>query len=307
MKDKIWITGDGMVGKALVKTLSNEKKYEVIVTNRKNFDQTSQKKTDEWIKKNKPDIVIMTSALVGGIQLNSKIPATFLYENSIINLNIINSAHKYNCKKIVFLGASCMYPKNSKQPFKEEAIFEGKIEETNEGYGIAKLVGLKMIEMLNYQYNKSNLTIIPAASYGPNDCYDESKNHVIPALIQKIHEAKIKNLKNVKLWGTGKAKREFLYVDDMANGILHILKNYKDLSPINLGTGNEITIKQLAEIIKKIIGYDGKIIFDTSRPDGIKRKILDNSKIKELKWEPRFTLEEGVKLTYQDYLQKCSN
>ena len=307
MKNKIWITGNGMVGKALVKNLSKDKKYEILTTTKKKLDQTNQKITDNWIKKNKPDVIVITSALVGGIQLNSKIPATFLYENSLINLNIINSAHKYNCKKIIFLGASCMYPKKSKQPFKEEAIFEGKIEETNEGYGISKLVGLKMLEMLNYQYNKSHLTIIPAASYGPNDCYDESKNHVIPAMIDKIHRAKVRKQKNIKFWGTGNIKREFLYVDDMANGIIHILKNYKDTSPINLGSGNEITIKNLSQTIKKIIGYDGKIVFDVSKPDGIKRKILDNSKIKKLNWKPSFTLEEGIELTYKDYLRKYSN
>ena len=303
-KNKIWITGKGMVGKALIKTLSKDDKYEVISTSRKKLDQTNQKITDNWIKKNKPDTIIITSALVGGIQLNSRIPATFLYENSLINLNIINSAHIHGCKKIVFLGASCMYPKKSKQPFKEETIFEGKVEETNEGYGISKLIGLKMIEMINQQYNKSHITIIPAASFGPNDCYDESKNHVIPALIKKIHNAKVKGLKNIKLWGTGKAKREFLYVDDMASGIIHILKNYKEISPINLGTADEISIKNLAETIKKIIGYNGKIIFDSSKPEGIKRKILDNTKIKKLNWSPKYSLEDGILLTYKDFLKK---
>jgi len=306
-KNKIWITGNGMVGKALNRALSKDNKQEVITTTRKRLDQTNQKVTDNWIKKNKPDTIIITSALVGGIQLNSKIPATFLYENSLINLNIINSAHVHGCKKIIFLGASCMYPKKSKQPFKEKTIFEGKIEETNEGYGISKLIGLKMIEMLNQQYNKKYLTIIPAASYGPGDCYDESKNHVIPALIKKIHNAKIRGLKYVKLWGTGKAKREFIYVDDMASGIIHILKNYKDISPINLGTGNEISIKNLAETIKKIIGYNGEIIFDSSKPDGIKRKILDNSKIKKLNWSPKHSLEDGIFLTYKDFLKKFTN
>lgn len=305
-KDNVWITGNGMVGKALEKALSKNKKYNVIITPRKILDQTDQKKTNSWVGKNKPEIIIMTSALVGGIHLNSKIPSTFLYQNSILNLNIINAANENDCKKIVFLGASCMYPKKSKQPFDEKSIFEGRIEETNEGYGISKLLGLKMIEMINKEFNKKHLTIIPAASYGPNDCYDLKKNHVIPALIKKIHDAKIKNLKSISLWGTGNALREFLYVEDMADGIIHIMENYNDPSPINLGTGEEITIKNLSIIIKNVIGYKGKINFDSSKPEGVKRKILNNSKVKKLKWSPKFSLENGLEITYQNYLKELS-
>ncbi len=305
-KDNVWITGNGMVGKALEKALSKNKKYNVIITPRKILDQTDQKKTNSWVGKNKPEIIIMTSALVGGIHLNSKIPSTFLYQNSILNLNIINAANENDCKKIVFLGASCMYPKKSKQPFDEKSIFEGRIEETNEGYGISKLLGLKMIEMINKEFNKKHLTIIPAASYGPNDCYDLKKNHVIPALIKKIHDAKIKNLKSISLWGTGNALREFLYVEDMADGIIHIMENYNEPSPINLGTGEEITIKNLSIIIKNVIGYKGKINFDSSKPEGVKRKILNNSKVKKLKWSPKFSLENGLEITYQNYLKELS-
>ena len=305
-KDNVWITGNGMVGKALEKALSKNKKYNVIITPRKILDQTDQKKTSSWVGKNKPEIIIMTSALVGGIHLNSKIPSTFLYQNSILNLNIINAANENDCKKIVFLGASCMYPKESKQPFDEKSIFEGRIEETNEGYGISKLLGLKMIEMINKEFNKKHLTIIPAASYGPNDCYDLKKNHVIPALIKKIHDAKIKNLKSISLWGTGNALREFLYVEDMADGIIHIMENYNEPSPINLGTGEEITIKNLSIIIKNVIGYKGKINFDSSKPEGVKRKILNNSKVKKLKWSPKFSLENGLEITYQNYLKELS-
>ena len=305
-KDNVWITGNGMVGKALEKALSKNKKYNVIITPRKILDQTDQKKTSSWVGKNKPERIIMTSALVGGIHLNSKIPSTFLYQNSILNLNIINAANENDCKKIVFLGASCMYPKKSKQPFDEKSIFEGRIEETNEGYGISKLLGLKMIEMINKEFNKKHLTIIPAASYGPNDCYDLKKNHVIPALIKKIHDAKIKNLKSISLWGTGNALREFLYVEDMADGIIHIMENYNEPSPINLGTGEEITIKNLSIIIKNVIGYKGKINFDSSKPEGVKRKILNNSKVKKLKWSPKFSLENGLEITYQNYLKELS-
>ena len=303
MKNKVWITGNGMVGKALAKNLANNKKYELLSTTKTELDQTNQEKTHDWVKKNKPNIIIITSALVGGIQLNSKIPATFLYQNSMINLNIINAARENDCQKIVFLGASWMYPKNSDQPFKEDSIFDGKIEETNEGYGISKLIGLKMIEMINSQYNHSHITIIPAASYGPNDCYDETKNHVIPALIKKFHDAKINNKDNVTIWGSGKQKREFIHVDDMASGIVHILENYKENSPINLGTGQEYTIKDIAHTIKDVIGYKGNITFDTSKPDGIKRKILDNKKLKKLQWQPKIIIKDGIESAYQNFLK----
>jgi|TARA_Y100000022_G_scaffold30717_1_gene24039 GDP-L-fucose synthase len=302
-KNKIWITGYGMVGKSLIKNLLNNSYYEVLRTKRSDFNQINQIKTKNWIIKNKPDTIIITSALVGGIHINSRIPADFLYENSMINLNIINAAHENGCKKIVFLGASCMYPKFGKQPFKEELIFDGKIEETNEGYGLSKILGLKFIEMLNKQYKSSHLSIIPAASYGPNDCYDEQKNHVIPALIKKFHESKTKNKKNIKIWGTGNIKREFIHVDDMADGIMHIIKNYKDKEPINLGTGEEISIKNLSLLIQKVVGYEGQVVFDNTKPDGIKRKILDNSKIKKLKWKPKIPLKEGLEQSYKDFLK----
>tara|TARA_Y100000389_G_scaffold203929_1_gene254148 strand:- start:3451 stop:4377 length:927 start_codon:yes stop_codon:yes gene_type:complete len=303
MKNKVWITGNGMVGKALAKNLVSNRDYDLLSTTKSELDQTNQEKTDAWIYNNKPNIIIITSALVGGIQLNSKVPATFLYQNSMINLNIINAARKNDCDKIVFLGASCMYPKNSKQPFKENSIFDGKIEETNEGYGISKLVGLKMIEMINSQYNHSHITIIPAASYGPNDCYDETKNHVIPALIKKFHNAKIYNKENVTIWGSGKQKREFIHVDDMASGIVHILEKYKKNSPINLGTGQEYTIQDIANIVKDVVNYKGTISFDTSKPDGIKRKILSNKKLNELGWKPKITIKDGIKSTYEDFLK----
>ncbi len=292
-----------MVGKSLIKNLLNNSYYEVLRTKRSDFNQINQIKTKNWIIKNKPDTIIITSALVGGIHINSRIPADFLYENSMINLNIINAAHENGCKKIVFLGASCMYPKFGKQPFKEELIFDGKIEETNEGYGLSKILGLKFIEMLNKQYKSSHLSIIPAASYGPNDCYDEQKNHVIPALIKKFHESKTKNKKNIKIWGTGNIKREFIHVDDMADGIMHIIKNYKDKEPINLGTGEEISIKNLSLLIQKVVGYEGQVVFDNTKPDGIKRKILDNSKIKKLKWKPKIPLKEGLEQSYKDFLK----
>ncbi len=301
-KNKVWITGfNGMVGQALNRNLMQNSNYKVLKTTRKILDQTNQNKTQKWISENKPDVIIITSALVGGIQINSKIPADFLYENAIMGLNIIKAAHESNCRKIIFLGASCMYPKVAKQPFEENQILDGKVEETNEGYAISKILGIKYIQLLNKQHGCSHIGIIPTASYGPNDCYDENKNHVIPALIKKIHNAKMKKQKSITLWGTGKAKREFIHVDDMASGIIHILENYRENSPINLGTGEEVTIAKLSKTISKIIGYTGNINFDENKPDGIKRKILSNKKLEKLKWKSRISLEKGLELAYLDY------
>ena len=301
-KNKVWITGfNGMVGQALNRNLMQNSNYNVLKTTKKILDQTNQNKTQKWISQNKPDVIIITSALVGGIQINSKIPADFLYENAIMSLNIIKAAHESNCRKIVFLGASCMYPKDAKQPFEENQILNGMVEETNEGYAISKILGIKYIQLLNKQHGCSHIGIIPTASYGPNDCYDENKNHVIPALIKKIHNAKMKKKNSITLWGTGKAKREFIHVDDMASGIIHILENYSENSPINLGTGEEVTIAKLSKTISKIIGYTGNINFDVKKPDGIKRKILSNEKLEKLKWKSRISLEKGLELAYLDY------
>ena len=220
----------------------------------------------------------------------------------MILLNILNASIKYSSKKVIVLGASCMYPKNSKQPFEESSIMCGNVEPTNEGYAISKILGLKYVQMINEQFQKNYICIIPAATYGPNDSYDISKNHVIPALIKKMHAAKISNENEVVLWGSGEVKREFIYIDDMANGILHILKNYKMNGPINLGTGLEISIKNLASQIAEIVDYNGKIIFDNTKPDGIERKILDSSKVNTLGWSFSTNLKDGLMLTYKDYL-----
>ena len=302
-KNKVWITGiNGMVGQALKRSISKSKSYNILESSRKDFDQTNQYETTKWLKKNNPDTIIITSALVGGIQINSKYPLDFLYQNSMIALNIINSANEINCQRLVFLGASCMYPKNSKQPFKESTILDGKVEKTNEGYGIAKILGTKLVEFMNIQHDRKYISIIPAASYGPNDCYDEKINHVIPALIQKFHNAKVNKNKYVEVWGTGNARREFLHVDDMASGIVFLLENYYGNSPINLGTGEEISIKELAKLVAKVINFKGKISFDKSKPDGIPRKILNSKKIQSLGWKPSISLIDGLKKTYKIYL-----
>ncbi len=303
MKNKIWITGaNGMVGKSLSNTLRNNSKYELLRTTKNDFDQTDQEALYRWFESNNPDFIIITSALVGGIQYNSSHQADFLYQNSMILLNILNASLKFNAKKVVFLGASCMYPVNAAQPYKEESIMDGKVERTNEGYAISKILGLKYVQMINEQFKKNYICIIPAASYGPNDSYDSSKNHVIPALIKKMHDAKLKNHSEIVLWGSGNAKREFLYVDDMAQGIIYILENYKSNEHINLGTGFEITIKDLAKLISEVVNFKGEIKFDTSKPDGMDRKVLDSSKINNLGWTPKTSLKNGIIATYANYL-----
>ena len=303
MKNKIWITGsNGLVGSTLINVISSNDKYEVLKTSRKDFDQTEQSEVRKWVGENRPDTIIITSALVGGIHYNNSHQSDFLYENAMIYLNVIKAAHEASVKKIIFLGASCMYPKEAQQPFNESSIMHGAVEPTNEGYAVSKILGLKYIETLNKQHNMNHICVIPAATYGPNDSFDENKNHVIPALIKKIHNAKIKNMKEVMLWGTGKPMREFIYIKDLAEGIIHILENYQEHSPINLGSGIEVSIEKLASIISYVIGYKGKINFDLSKPDGIGRKILDSSKINNLGWHPKVSLEDGIQLTYKNFI-----
>lgn len=301
---KIWITGSsGMLGKRLcpiLKSLGNS----ILEGNTKIFDQTIQKNVRDWLKINMPDEIIVTSALVGGINFNLSNSTEFLYKNSMIALNIIQAAHDLNIKSLVFLGSSCMYPKNAKQPIEESSLNKGEIEFTNESYGIAKILGVKLIEKINTQYNRKYLTIVPTAAFGPGDIYDKKKSHVIPAMIMNFHNAKVNNIKKITFWGTGEARREFIFVDDMAEGILFIRDNFKGNEMINLGTGIEVKIKELAFIIAEITGYKGEIIFDKSKPEGVMRKILDNKKIKDLGWKPKYSLEEGLEITYKDY---CKN
>lgn len=304
MKNKIWITAaNGMVGKAIIKRLSSSDSYDIISTTRKDLEQTSQIDVENWMKKNRPNCVIICSSMVGGIHYNDEKAADFLYNNSLIALNIIHSAQKFNCQKVVFLGASCMYPKNASQPLKEESIMTGEIEKTNLGYGLSKILGTKLIELYNKQFKTDFKCIIPAASYGPNDCFNQEKNHVIPALLMKLHNAKVNHINEVEIWGSGNALREFIHVDDMADGIIHILEHYRGKAEINLGSGEEISIKNLVKLMSKIINYNGKIIYNNEKPEGVKRKFLDSSKIKKLGWSPKINLEEGIKKMYEEYLK----
>jgi GDP-L-fucose synthase len=311
---KIFIAGHkGMVGSALVRLLQIQN-IELIIKDRKELDLLNQKDVENFFKNEKIDQVYLAAAKVGGIHANSTYPAEFIYENLTIQTNVIHSAFLSGVKKLLFLGSSCIYPKNANQPVKEEELLTGKLEPTNEPYAIAKIAGIKMCESYNRQYGKSHgidyRSIMPTNLYGEGDNYHPENSHVIPALIYRFHEAKINELPYVVIWGTGKPKREFLHVDDMAKASIHVMnldkKIYdKQTSPmcshINVGSEKDLTIKELAETIKEVVGYKGKIIFDKTKPDGIYRKFLDSGKIKNLGFKNQISLKKGLVITYKDY------
>jgi len=316
-KQKIFIAGhNGMVGSSLFRLLKKKKNIELITRDRKELDLLNQNKVRNFFKIHNIDQVYLAAAKVGGIHANSAYPAQFIYENLMIQNNIIHSSFLSGVKKLLFLGSSCIYPKNSNQPIKEKDLLTGKLETTNEPYAIAKISGIKMCESYNKQYGKSHgidyRSIMPTNLYGTGDNYHPQNSHVIPGLIYRFHQAKIKNLKFVTVWGTGKPKREFLYVDDVAKASIYLMnldKNIydkyvsKECSHINIGSGQDITIKKLSEIIKKIVGFKGKISFDKDKPDGTPKKKLNISQISKLGFKPTVKLKEGLIKTYNDYLK----
>ena len=309
---KIFLAGHkGMVGSAIHRKLEKRKDLEVVTRNHCDLDLCDQKAVEKFMKKEQPDEVIIAAAKVGGIYANNKYPANFIYENIQIQTNLIHISHLHNVQKLLFLGSSCIYPKFAPQPIKEEALLSGFLEQTNEPYAIAKIAGIKMCESYNRQYGRDYRSIMPSNIYGPGDNYHIQNSHVIPGLIRRFHEAKIKGLKNVIIWGSGKPKREFLFVEDMATACLLIheldtdtfMNNKKnDHSHINVGSGLDITIRELAKIIKEVTKYDGELIFDISKEDGTPRKILDISLIKKLGWKAQTSLKSGLYLTYKNYI-----
>ncbi|MEX0921063.1 MAG: GDP-L-fucose synthase, partial [Candidatus Pacearchaeota archaeon] len=261
------------------------------------------KKVEEFFEEEKPEYVFLAAAKVGGIKANNDFPADFIYDNIMIQTNIIHSAYKNKVKKLLFLGSSCIYPKHSEQPMKEEYLLSGKLEPTNEPYAIAKITGIKMCQAYNRQHNTHFISAMPTNLYGPNDNFDLNTSHVLPALIRKFHDAKTNNQEEVVMWGTGKPKREFLHVNDLADACLFLMENYDENEIINIGSGEEVSIKELAELIRKIVGFEGKITNDTTKPDGTPRKLLDTTKLTNLGWKPKISLEEGIKETYEYYIK----
>ena len=298
---KIYVSGhNGMVGSAIIRKLTKKGYTNIITKTHKELDLTNQQAVNEFFEKENPEYVFLAAAKVGGIMANKTYPANFIYENLMIETNIIHASYINKVKKLLFLGSSCIYPKLAPQPIKEEYLLTGKLEKTNEAYAIAKIAGLEMCKHYNNQYNTNFMAVMPTNLYGPNDNYDINNSHVMAALIRKFKEAK----NEIIIWGTGTPKREFLHVDDLADAIIHITENYnaKDIGNfINIGTGKDISIKELAELIKNITGFKGNIIYDTTKPDGTPKKQLDISKITALGWKPKISLKEGIKKTYNEY------
>ena len=300
---KIWLPGyQGMVGSAVYKELLR-KNYKVFATSRKKLNLFDKNKILNFIQKNKPDAVIMCAARVGGILANNNYAGDFIKENLEIQINIIDSCKILKVKKLIFLGSSCIYPKFSKQPIKEKYLLTGELEETNQWYAIAKIAGIKMVQAYRKQFKCNFVSVMPTNLYGPNDNFNKITSHVIPGMISKIVEAKIKNRKKVELWGTGKPKRDFLYVDDLASAIVIILNKYNKDLPINVGSGVDVRIDFLAKEISKIVGFSGKVFFNSKFPDGTPRKLLDNSLIKKIGWRPKVSLQKGIKNTIEWYVK----
>ena len=300
---KIWVAGhNGMVGKAIIKKLE-KKNCEILTVQKKNLNLIDQKLTFEWVKKNKPDVVFMAAAKVGGIIANKSNQTDFLYNNLMIQNNIIKSSAENNVEKLIFLGSSCIYPKITKQPIQETELLNNPLEKTNEGYAIAKIAGLKLCSYYYKEHNKNFISVMPTNLYGPNDNYNLKSSHVLAALINKIVTAKLKNKKNVEIWGTGKPKREFLHVNDLADALYFLAENYSSPEPINVGTSKDITIIELARTISKIINWNGSFTFNKALPDGTMEKRLDITKITELGWKPKIDLVSGLRQTIKEFKQ----
>jgi len=301
-KDKIYIAGHrGMVGSAIVRKLKSEGFDNIVTRGSKELDLKEQSAVREFFAKEKPDHVVLAAAKVGGIQANNVYRAQFLYENLMIQNNVIHSAYENGVQKLLFLGSSCIYPKMAPQPLKEESLLTGLLEQTNEPYAIAKIAGIKMTESYRRQYGVNYISAMPTNLYGPNDNYDLNNSHVLPALIRKFHTAKITNAPSVEVWGTGSPMREFLHVNDLADACYFLLQNYNDELFVNIGTGEDLSIKALAEMIKDIVGFTGELKWNTEKPDGTPRKLMDVSRLQNLGWKHKIGLREGITSVYAEF------
>lgn len=301
--DKIYVAGHrGMVGSAIVRELKKQGYENIITRTHAELDLTDQHAVNEFFAEEKPDYVFLAAAKVGGIEANDKAPADFLYQNMMLEMNVINAAWRNGCKKLEFLGSSCIYPRMAPQPMPESCLLTSSLEKTNEAYALAKISGLKYCEYLNRQYGTDYISVMPTNLYGPNDNYHPTHSHVLPALIRRFHEAKESGAEVVVCWGDGSPLREFLYVDDLANLCVFLMNNYSGNETVNAGTGKEISIKGLTAIVAEVIGYEGRIEWDTTKPNGTPRKLLDVSKATALGWTYTTGLREGIALSYQDFL-----
>ena len=300
---KIYVAGHkGMVGSAIVRALNKEGYNNIITRTHSELNLIRQDEVEAFFEKEKPEIVVLAAAKVGGIVANESALADFMYDNMMLEMNVIHSAFKNNCKKLLFLGSSCIYPRLAPQPMPESCLLTGELEKTNEAYALAKISGLKYCEFLNRQYGTDYISVMPTNLYGPNDNYHPTHSHVLPALIRRFHEAKEAGLESVTCWGDGTPLREFLYVDDLADLCVFLLNNYSGNETVNAGTGKELTIKELTEIVARVVGYKGKIEWDPTKPNGTPRKLLDVSKAKALGWTYKTELEDGIRLAYEDFL-----
>lgn len=301
---KIYVAGhNGLVGSSIMRKLKDDGYTNIIARTSSELDLREYDSVSSFFEKEKPEYVFLAAAKVGGILANSDFGGDFIYDNLMIEANIIKNAQAHGVKKLLFLGSSCIYPKLCPQPIKEEYFLDGKLEETNKPYAVAKIAGIIMCQAFNKQYGTNFISVMPTNLYGPNDNFDLKSSHVMPALIRKFHDAKVNNEPTVTVWGTGTPRREFLHVDDLADAVVYLMNNYDDGEIVNIGTGIDLTIKELAEMIKEAVGYTGEIIFDTNKPDGTPRKQLDVSKLESLGWKAKTELRDGIKMSYDWYVE----
>ena len=300
---KIYVAGHrGMVGSAIIRQLEKQGYHNIITRTHKELNLCRQAEVEQFFAEEKPDYVFLAAAKVGGIMANSGALADFMYDNMTLEMNVIHEAWKCGCKKLQFLGSSCIYPRMAPQPMPESCLPTSELEKTNEAYALAKISGLKYCEYLNKQYGTDYISVMPTNLYGPNDNYHPEHSHVLPALIRRFHEGKVSGAKEVTCWGTGTALREFLYVDDLADACIFLMNNYSGDETVNVGTGKELTIKELTELVAKVIGFEGEIKWDPTKPDGTPRKLLDITKLENLGWKYKTELEDGIRLAYEDFL-----
>ncbi|MDA0893120.1 MAG: GDP-L-fucose synthase [Proteobacteria bacterium] len=299
---RVWVAGHrGMVGSAVVRRLAAEP-CQIITVDRQNVDLTQQTAVHNWLADTQPDVIVLAAAKVGGIHANNSAPVDFLYENLMIEANVMHAAHEANVERLVFLGSSCIYPKFAEQPIREDSLLTGALEPTNEWYAIAKIMGIKLCQAYRKQYSRDWISAMPTNLYGPGDNYDLETSHVLPALLRKFHEAKQRGDRQVTLWGSGTPLREFLHCDDLADALVFLIEHYNGYDHVNIGSGVEVTIRELAEIIATVVGYQTELSFDASKPDGTPRKLIDSSRLAELGWLARRELTDGLKSTYEHAL-----